>query len=611
MDLLPSGGFAAAVFFGAVVIWFHAWSQFNRPSYQESADFTRVLRRLQPSDMRRGPVFIQAYVFYALILTFIYLLICIYASVPFLQEVLPIEIAGLDLRGGTAGAQKLPDSATLATGAAFDDAELGTIDASTGPSPALPLLVSLAVVGLAPNVPFLARIEEWIRGRSHRLSGIPTHLIDSGFKLRRERLFDPGKKSGLLISIEEWEQANHYFVAAGRVANRERETLREQVLKIIAFRNWVLRGRVFHPDGATRYVYQHLEAEVRQQVRDLLAKLDALSARSMAATAQENPDETAERSLEWAGIVRETEEICGDVCVLVALYSERDAFASDMKQARSARSESPASDYERERREAQETFMAALRRVSLVTNKDSFGTTVFFRLAGSIVLTATVAGLLLGQGRFREASDAGSIVLAFKYAVTYAIMYALPLFFALGYQQESLRRDHWENFIVGKKSKALAQYGFIFIAATLVALIGLIANNIYFAIADVGLERVADRFDAVLLAAYQIEGPRAMMGGVLAVCMTFTIDAWRAERLSGWGSPWPWGVIGGTTGLLAAMGFLERYWAAVAAVEAGTKSIDWIRVASDTAVAGLVGLVASSYVVQSLMDEFDEKRVAA
>ena len=80
------------------------------------------MKRLQPSDMRRGPVFMQAYVFYALILTFIYLVICIYASVPFLQQVIGLDIAGLDLLGGTAGAKDLPDSATLATGASFDDA---------------------------------------------------------------------------------------------------------------------------------------------------------------------------------------------------------------------------------------------------------------------------------------------------------------------------------------------------------------------------------------------------------------------------------------------------------------------------------------------------------
>lgn len=603
MDLLPSGGFTAAVFFGALVIWFHAWNQFNQPSYQDSSDFTRVLKRLQPSDMRKGPVFIQAYVFYAVILTFIYLLICIYASVPFLQGLIRIDIPGLDLIGGTAGAQKLPESAALATGAAFDDAALGSV-AEAGPSASLPLLVSLAVVGLAPNVPFLARIEAWLRARSHKLSGIPTHLIDSGFKLRRERIFDPELGRGLLISDEEWRQVGLYHTAAGFYASREREALREQVLKIIALRNWVLRGRVFQPDGRIRFVYQHLETEVRQQVRDLIARLDALSSRAVAGAAPDGPEETAERSLEWAAIVRDAEEVCGDICVLVALYSERDAFAADMKEAK-ARTSSPLGAYETEQRQAEATFIAALRRVSLVADKDSFGTTVFFRLAGSIILTSTLAGLFFGQERFAGAGDVGSLVLAFKYAIVAAIMYALPLFFALGYQQEQLKRDRWENLIGGKRSRAASQYCVTFLIATVIALVGLVANNIYFAIADVGLERVAEQFQAVLVAAYRVESHRAVMGGALAITMALTVDAWRAGKLTGWNARWPGGLVGFATLALAGLGAWDRY-ASLAAVEGAGIEPDKVLIAALS--AGLVGLVASVYVVQSLMDEFDETR---
>jgi hypothetical protein len=613
MDLPTSGGFSAAVFFGAVVIWFHAWNQFNRPSYTQTTDFTRVLQRLQPSDMRRSSVFIQAYVFYAVVLTFIYLLICIYASVPFLREVLPIEIAGLDLQ---AGAGELPEGAALATGAAFDDAPLGMVgDSGAGPSPTLPLLVSLAVVGLAPNVPFLARIEEWIRSRSHKLSGIPTHLVDSGLKLRRERLLDPGRGRGLLVSEEEWAQADHYYRAAGRVAKRERDTLREQVLKTIALRNWVLRGRVFYPDGATRAIYHALETEVRQEIRDLLAKLDALADRSMAAPEKENAEETAERGLEWSALVREAEEVCGNVCVLVALYSERDAFAADMKQVQ-ATSVQPESEYDAERREAGAILQAALRRVSIVSDKDTFGTTVFFRLAGSIILCATVAGLLIGQERRTGGDQIQDIVLAFKYAVTYAIQYALPLFFALGFQQERLRQDRWENMVGRKKSRAITQYTVIFFIASLIALVGLIANNIYFAIADVGFEIVAERFDAVLLAAYQVEGPRAVMGGALACCVTLTIDAWRAGRLTRWDGRWPWALIAGTTAVLASLALWERLraewvWIQVVGGDFSLASLPLQRIGWDVFTAALIGFVASAYVVLSLIDENDDERVEA
>jgi hypothetical protein len=66
----------------------------------------------------------------------------------------------------------------------------------------------------------------------------------------------------------------------------------------------VLRGRVCRPDGATRFVYQNLEAEVQQEIRTLFDKLDALSARS---PGPQTPDETAEQNQAWAGLRRRHE----------------------------------------------------------------------------------------------------------------------------------------------------------------------------------------------------------------------------------------------------------------------------------------------------------------
>lgn len=616
MNMVPGGGFAAAVAFGALVIWFHAWNQFKQPSYRNSSEFNRVLGRLRPSDMRRDSVFIQAYVFYAVILTFIYLLICLYASVPFLRGLIFIDIPGLEL-GGAAGAQKLPES--VATGADFDSSVLGAVDGAGGPSPTLPLLVSLAVVGLAPNVAFLARIEEWIRGWSHRLSGIPTHLIDSGFKLRRARIFDPKRGDGLLISDEEWAQARVYFDAARLYASRERETLHEQVLKIIALRNWVLRGRLFQPDGDIRFRYEQLEAELRKEIRDLLARLDELCPLTPSGSGdpasstptQATQEAAAERTLEWAGVVREIEEVCGDTCVLVALYSERDAFAADMKEVKLDPASAPEAmtqeaarngdAYDAERREAAQAFLSALQHVSLVADRDSFGTMIFFRLAGSIVLTHTVTGLFLGRERLEGSTSSGSLSLAFVYALTAAIMYALPLFFALGYQQEQLKHDRWENIISGKRSRALAQYVFTFGLATAIALFGLIGYNIYTAMAAVGLEPVADRFKEVLAAAYAVEAARALMGGTLAIFMALTIDAWRADRLMGWDARWPWGLVAATTLSLAALGAWERY-RGLDAIEGVPIAYDKLPIAALS--AALVGLVASVFALQSLMDEF-------
>jgi hypothetical protein len=157
--------------------------------------------------------------------------------------------------------------------------------------------------------------------------------------------------------------------------------------------------------------------------------------------------------------------------------------------------------------------------------------------------------------------------------------------------------------IGGKRSRAVSQYCVTFLAATLIALVGLIANNIYFAIANVGLERVAEQFQAVLVAAYGVESHRAVMGGTLAVIMALTIDAWRAGMLTGWDSRWPAGLVGFTTLALAALGAWDRY-ESLTAIEGGV--VEPAKVLLAALNAGLVGLVASVYVVQSLMDEFEE-----
>jgi hypothetical protein len=615
MNVIPGGSFAAALVFGALAIWFHAWNQFNRPSYQEASDFNRIVQRLQPSDMRRGPVFIQAYIFYALILTFIYLLICFYASVPFLRNLVPVEIPGLDLLGGTAGAQNLPDQAERAVGFAFDevDAGLDAVDGAAGPDPSLPLLVSLAVVGLAPNVPFLYRIEEWLRTRSHRLSGIPTHLVESGLKLREEPLFDRGRDTGLLISDEDWERARLYFDAAGRYRVADRDILRDRVMKIIALRNWVLRGRVFIPDGATASRYRQLESDIRQNIRALLARLDALSLHGPGAQggapSGESPEETTERNQEWMEAVREADVLCGDISVLVALYSEREAFAAQIRESRSWRGDTDNS-YEQQKKAAAVTLVAALKRVEILADQASFGTTVFFRLAGAIVLVAVLTGLFFGESRQRGTGDLAALILAFKYAVSAVITYTLPLFFALSMQQEGLKRGTWEPIVGGKLSRALSQYVIIFIIATLIALVGLIANNIYQAIVVVGFERVSENFPEVLRYAYLIESHRAILGGLLATCIALIIDAWRAERLGDWTRPAPFMLVLLPGLLLGVAAWWERFQSSLIAASGSNSqsqvsflSLGYLKSALP---AALIGLVAAIYVIQSLMDEFGE-----
>ena len=99
--------------------------------------------------------------------------------------------------------------------------------------------------------------------------------------------------------------------------------------------------------------------------------------------------------------------------------------------------------------------------------------------------------------------------------------------------------------------------------------------------------------------------------------MTLTIDAWRAGRLNSWWSAWSRALVVGTTGLLGLLGLAERFHAEmvkarlVTGEAAALDALPWGRMAWDAMVVALVGLVASSYVVLSLIDEFHDKRVPA
>ena len=612
MAVLPDSEFAIALVIGTLAIWFHSWNRFNQPSYRETSS-SRILVRLRPVDMRKGSIFIRAYLIYALILTAIYLLICFYAFLlPSLPETFRADIPGLDL-DRYVGARDLPEQATTGASLGSVEPDAGGLDAS------LPLLVALAVVGLAPNVPALRSVEEWIRAKAHSLAGIPTHLIDSGLKLRSTSWLRPDRKEGLLVAPEDWKLIDDVQKVAEREGFSERTAVRQHLVKILALRSWVMRDRVFPPDPRTRYEYHELEAEVQQQTVRLLGRLDAFRS---ASPPRQGSSGAPERKAEWQDIVSEADTLCADMSVLVALYSERDAFAAEIKTARA--SEPPSDDpAERERREAVDIFVKALESVSLVADRDSFGTTLFFPLGGFIVLAAALLGLLFGDARVEGISGiSGHFVLAFQYAVTAIITYTIPLFFALTFQQEGLKRGRWENIFGPKKARAVAQYVTMFMIAVLIALTGLVANNVISAIADqnAGLAKVVDKLLLVLQVALIAEAPRSILGGVLALCVVLIIDAWHDGKLVGWGTRrdasqaewpwWPWVLT-----ILPAIGLGGIAWWERASTSTASPKPGLVPFLSSImshwsagAVPALIGLFAAAYVIQSLMEEFPDSK---
>ena len=86
--------YLVALVFGAFIVVVFAWDQFNRPSYAQSRELTRLIELLAPSDMRRQSVYWRAYLFYAGILLLIYITLCAYGALLF--PILGFDIPGIE-----------------------------------------------------------------------------------------------------------------------------------------------------------------------------------------------------------------------------------------------------------------------------------------------------------------------------------------------------------------------------------------------------------------------------------------------------------------------------------------------------------------------------------
>lgn len=610
MDPSPTNFFVALAF-GTVAIWLNARTQFNRSTYGQSYEFKRLLAKLQPSDVQKGNAYLQSFLLYCVVLTIVYWLICLYIVVqPWLQS-FGVAIPGTDFLDGIAGAAKLPEqTGTAIAGVAFDEAGglLGTVERS-GPSPSIPLTVSLAVVGLAPNVPVLYRFEEYLRATAHRLCGIPTQLVDSGLILRRYPLIPKPERSnpaqtGLLLLASDRARIQRYDAAARAAHIGEPESFQSDIAKIVALRRWILRRRIFISGGSSFPEYATIESEITLRVEKLLSDLDAASAGLPKAGA--DPDKAPQKSFDWPALVLETEQTVADLCLLIALFSQRTDFRRALTEALEA--EQNASDEEMaQRQEAVNLLQGGLERASLLTDRGSMGMLVFTRSCGAILVVAALAGFFWGESREAKGNGIyGSLYLAAIYAISATLTYLIPLFFALNYQQERKKIYAWENVFAERvRYSAFAmQFVLMFCVATLIALAGRLAFNISTAAIDVGIAKVQESLTKVIEFALRGEIVDSVNAALFAIMISLIIDAadhreifdrvrWRLVLL-----------------MSIAMGLIAGVSRARLSLFAD-QSIDYLMFTKTAAAAAapfLIGLVCGALVVMTLEDEMPKKQ---
>jgi hypothetical protein len=382
------------------------------------------------------------------------------------------------------------------------------------------------------------------------------------------------------------------------------------VSKIIAFREWVFKGGVSYPDGETRTLYQSLEREVRDQIRLLLRNLDSLSGFDPSGT-RVVESTTPQDTLRWGAMAREAEVVCGKVCVLLALYSERRAFGLGDERlrlsealAKSDPKNDPIDHGElKSKEQALQRIDAALTDVTIESNRENFSTVLYFRILFSILSVATVFGVMSIGSEARNIGSMSLWISVFNFIVTALITYGLTLFIALGFQQEAMKNRTWENIFSGKRSKAFPQYAAMFVGLWVCCLVGLIGYNIYSAIASSSFEIVSERFEKVLYFAFKGEFHRAMMGALLAVCVLVIVDAWRDRRLEGVDSFWSVLLVCLTTLTMAGFGAYARraelLVAGVSPEDLAGRGIFWTGLTY-----GTIGFVASFFSVLVIAEEF-------
>lgn len=131
---------------GLVVVWLYAWNRFNRRSYDPSPFDYRVIRELQPAQMRDTLMMQRAFILYALILSIIYASFTFFGGIILkLLTVIP-SVGPVDF------------------------------DASTLQSPQWPLILAFGLAGLTQLIGPLDHLERTLRGHIHRSLGIPIRI---------------------------------------------------------------------------------------------------------------------------------------------------------------------------------------------------------------------------------------------------------------------------------------------------------------------------------------------------------------------------------------------------------------------------------------------------
>ena len=312
--------------FGAIVVVFYSFERFNRANYEERYNLDELMQLLPPDQLRGRTVVMRAYIGYTVMILSVYFLVCGFSNV--------FALLGLP---GSSGSQLGGGAETIGS-----NADGSTTQSKTGIDPKVSLGVALIMVGLAPSVPVLKRLEEQARNWAHRLAGIPTHVLNIRDTLRHRKISLPKdhdyKLDGLMIDANDWKRidsCNHIL----RKLDMDPRSFEQKLLIIFAASNWILDKKLKLHRVSDRQRFLQLEDKLRIQRKEFVATLDELTnfhTQTDSTLAEQKPaaekdgDENADngdvhvdRLIKWERINERADELVNGFCLLIALYIER------------------------------------------------------------------------------------------------------------------------------------------------------------------------------------------------------------------------------------------------------------------------------------------------
>jgi hypothetical protein len=369
----------------------------------------------------------------------------------------------------------------------------------------------------------------------------------------------------------------------------------------VALRRWILRRRIFISGGVSFPEYALIEAEIAARVEKLLGDLDTASAAQIPVPEGQEKPAVPDRLLDWPSLVLETEQTVADLCLLVALLSQKSDFRRALNEAMEGVQDGSDDEFE-QRRVAVSLLQNGLERASLMTDRGSMGMLVFTRSCGAILLVAALAGFLWGDSRVAK-SVYSSMYLAATYMVSATVTYLIPLFFTLNYQQERKKTYSWENVFSPnvRYSSFATQFALIFLSATVIALIGRLALNITSAAIDVGISKVQESLPSVIEFGLRGEIFDSVNAALFAVMISLIIDA-ADDRATFDRAKWKLVFL-----MALAMGTIAAVSRARLSLFADAP-MDYALIAKALAAPFLIGVVCGGLVVMTLEDEMPKKK---